>query len=192
MGSPRKLRREWSRPLRPFDRVRLEYEAGLEKEYGFKKKNEIWNIQNYFKNLKRRARNIQATHDQNDEKILMAKLLRYGIAKEKFTLDDVLNLRLEDVCERRLQTIVLRSGMATTNGQARQMVVHRRILIGDMVVDQPNYLVNVEEEKKIKLKVKAPKEGQAPKPAPTGAEAQGQAEAPKPEAVEAAPAKAAE
>jgi small subunit ribosomal protein S4 len=163
MGSPRKLRREWSRPLRPFDRVRLEYEAGLEKEYGFKKKSEIWTVQNYFKNLKRRARNIQATHDQNDEKILMAKLARYGIAKENFTLDDVLNLRLEDVCERRLQTIVLRSGLATTNGQARQMVVHRRILVGDQVIDQPNYLIDVEEEKKIRLKVKAPKPVEAPK-----------------------------
>jgi small subunit ribosomal protein S4 len=157
MGSPRKLRREWSRPLRPFDRVRLEYEAGLEKEYGFRKKKEIWNLENYFKNLKRRARNIQATHDQNDEKILKAKLLRYGFAKGEFTLDDILNMRLEDVCERRLQTILLRKGMATTASQARQFVTHRRVLIGDMIVDQPNYLVDVEQEKKIKLKVKKEK-----------------------------------
>jgi small subunit ribosomal protein S4 len=216
MGSPKKLRREWSRPLRPFDKVRLEYEAGLEKEYGFKKKSEIWTIQSYFKNIKRRARNIQATHDQNDEKILMNKLLRYGIAKDKFTLDDVLNLRLEDFCERRLQTIILRKGMATTANQARQIVAHRRILIGDMVVDQPNYLVDTEQEKKIRIKEKIPKSGQAPKKgqepkpalAPTEAETRGQApteaEAPKAEekpaeiapaqseSVEAAPAKAAE
>jgi len=164
MGSPKKLRREWSRPLRPFDRVRLEYETGLEKEYGFKKKNEIWNIQNYFKSIKRRARNILATHDQNDEKILMNKLSRYGIAKEKFTLDDVLNLRLEDVCERRLQTIIMRKGLATTANQARQIIAHRRILVGEMVIDQPNYLIDVEQEKMIRVKVKAPKAAPPAKP----------------------------
>jgi len=157
MGSPRKLRSAVRRPLRPFDRVRLEYEAGLKKEYGFKRKREIWKLQEYFKNLKRRARNILATHDKNEEKILMAKLSRYGLGNGNFSLDDVLNLSLENVCERRLQTILLRKGLASTNNQARQLVTHRKILIGDTIVDMPNYLVDVEQEKKIKIREKKPK-----------------------------------
>ncbi|MBN2095672.1 MAG: 30S ribosomal protein S4 [Candidatus Aenigmarchaeota archaeon] len=169
MGSPRKLRSSFGRPLKPFDRARIEYEAGLKKEYGFRRKREIWKLSQYFKNLKRRARNILATHDINDEKVLMAKLTRLGIGSEGFTLDDVLNLNLEDVCERRLQTLVVKKGIATTLKQARQFIVHRRILIGNTIVDMPNYIVNVEEEANIKLRAKQlkPKPEEKPKEAET-------------------------
>lgn len=155
----------WNRPKKPFDRTRIEYEAGLKKEYGFKRKKEIWKIKQYFKNIKRRARTILATHNKEEEKILMARLQRYGIADKKFTLDDVLNLSLEDFCERRLQTIVHKKGLANTIKEARQMITHRRILVGKAIIDQPNYLVNVEDEKKISVKKKAPKPKVEEKPA---------------------------
>ncbi|MGC9310478.1 MAG: 30S ribosomal protein S4 [Candidatus Aenigmatarchaeota archaeon] len=163
MGSPKKLRKNWSRPKKPFDRTRIEYEAGLEKEYGFKRKKEIWKVKRCFKNIKRRARNILATHDEADEKALLAKLQKYGLADKNFTLDDVLNMKLEDFCERRLQTVMFRKGMANTVKHARQMITHRNVLIGDTVVDMPNYLVALEEEKKIKFREKKPKPKEAPK-----------------------------
>lgn len=177
MGSPRKLRSSVTRPLRPFDRVRLEYETELKKEYGFKRKREIWKLQQYFKNLKRRARNILATHDKEEEKALMKKLSRYGLGNGDFTLDDVLNLSLENVCERRLQTIVFKKGLASTLNQARQLVTHRKVIIGDMIVDMPNYLVDVEQEKKIKLRERKPKAKKEEKKVEAPVEGEGKVEA---------------
>jgi ribosomal protein uS4 len=157
MGSPKKLRKGWSRPKKPFDRARLEYEAELKKEYGFKRKREIWKIKQKFKNIKRRARTILATHDENEKKVLMEKLQKYGIADKNASIDDVLNLSLEAFCNRRLQTVVLKKGMANTNGHARQIITHRKILIGETIVDMPNYMVSLEDEKKIKVKEKKAK-----------------------------------
>lgn len=50
---------------------------------------------------------------------------------------------LVTLLERRLDAVVLRSGIARTIYQARQMVVHRHILVNGRRVDRPSYLVSV-------------------------------------------------
>mgnify|MGYP000047010980 CR=1 FL=1 len=74
----------------------------------------------------------------------------------EITLDDVLGLDVRDLLERRLQTIVYRKGLAQTINQARQLIVHRHIAIGDRVVDVPGYLVTVDEEKLVKYAPNSP------------------------------------
>jgi small subunit ribosomal protein S4 len=154
MGDPKKLRKHWEKPKKMFDRARIEREKELVRKYGFRRKREIWKLEYIFKNYKRRVRKILAEYDENEKNILINKLARLGVLEKNASLDDVLNLKLEDFCERRLQTIVYKKGLANTVKHARQLIAHKKIIVGDKIVDQPNYLVLKEEEDKIKLKEK--------------------------------------
>ncbi len=64
-------------------------------------------------------------------------------------LDDVLSLSVEDMLSRRLQTVIYKRGSAVSPMQARQLIVHRHVKIGDRVVSVPGYHVTAEDEKKI-------------------------------------------
>jgi small subunit ribosomal protein S4 len=77
---------------------------------------------------------------------LLNKLHRLGILPEKATLDDVLDLSIEDILERRLQTIVFQKGLAKSIYQARQLITHRHIMIGERKVYSPSYFVLREDE----------------------------------------------
>ena len=57
---------------------------------------------------------------------LMGSLERSGLLKANATLDDVLSLSIEELLERRLQTIVWRQNLANTIGQARQFIIRMR------------------------------------------------------------------
>jgi len=153
----RRFKKKWMRPKKAFDKVRINYENILKKNYGFRRKKEIWKLEYYFKNIKRRARKILAEKNKEDEKILINKLVKLGVANKDFTLDDVLNLDLEAFCERRLQTIVYKKNIANTIKHARQLIAHKKIIIEDRTINQPNYLVRKDEEDKIKLKEKIDK-----------------------------------
>ena len=48
---------------------------------------------------------------------------------------------LVELLEMRLDALVLRSGFARTTAQARQMVVHRHILVDGQLVDRPSFRV---------------------------------------------------
>ena len=66
-------------------------------------------------------------------------------------LDDVLSLSVEDMLSRRLQTVIYKRGSAVSPAQARQLIVHRHVKIGDRIVSVPGYHVTAEDEKKIIL-----------------------------------------
>jgi small subunit ribosomal protein S4 len=83
------------------------------------------------------------------EKQLLSRLSRLGILPETAVLDNVLDLSLEDILERRLQTLVLRKSMARSVYQARQLITHGHIAIGNKRVFSPSYLVLKDEEDKI-------------------------------------------
>jgi len=83
------------------------------------------------------------------ESTLLMKLKHLGVLPEEATLDNVLDLSVEDILERRLQTLVLRRGLAKTIHQARQLITHGHIAIGEKRVFSPSYLVPKEEEERI-------------------------------------------
>jgi len=64
-------------------------------------------------------------------------------------LDDVLDLTIEDILERRFQTIIFRKGLAKTVQQARQLITHGHIMIADQRVTIPGYLVTKPQETQI-------------------------------------------
>ncbi len=83
------------------------------------------------------------------ESELLAQLKKKGILQETAVLDNVLDLTIEDILERRLQTIIFRKGLARTTFQARQLVTHGHISIDNRRVTIPGYIVLKEEESKI-------------------------------------------
>jgi small subunit ribosomal protein S4 len=81
----------------------------------------------------------------------LTKLSRIGVLPEAASIDEILDLDIRDLLERRLQTMVLRRGLAKSFYQARQLVSHGHISVSGKVVSVPGYFVNREEEQKIKF-----------------------------------------
>lgn len=149
MGDPRKQRKKFARPLRPWEKERMDAEDKLMAQYGLRRKEEIWRAQTMLRNFRRQARRLLAASGRQAElesKQLLASMRRLGLVGEGATLDDVLSLTTENLFERRLQTLVFRKGLARTPRQARQLVVHGWVNVGGRRVTVPSYLVTVEEE----------------------------------------------
>ena len=83
------------------------------------------------------------------ENELLAQLKKKGILQETAVLDNVLDLTIEDILERRLQTIVFRKGLARTIFQSRQLITHGHVTIDNRRVTIPGYIVLKEAETKI-------------------------------------------
>ena len=83
------------------------------------------------------------------ENELLAQLKKKGILQETAVLDNVLDLTIEDILERRLQTIVFRKGLARTVFQSRQLITHGHVTIDGRRVTIPGYIVPKEAETKI-------------------------------------------
>ena len=69
--------------------------------------------------------------------------------------------------ETRLDALVLRSGFARTILQARQVVVHRHMLVDGKIVDRPSFRVKPGQTIQVKPKSRRPCRSRLPLPAPT-------------------------
>lgn len=155
MGDPGKQRRRYSRPKHPWTSERIEEENKLQKEYGLKNKSEIWKANATVGRFRTRARELlgsgmEDVESKKREGELLTKLNQMGLLQSDM-LEDVLALKVNDLLERRLQTMVYRKGLANTIKQARQLVTHGHILVRDNVVNVPSYPVLKEEEDFIRV-----------------------------------------
>ncbi|MEM7813334.1 MAG: 30S ribosomal protein S4 [Candidatus Aenigmatarchaeota archaeon] len=155
MGHPRKHRAKWSRPLKPFEKARIESERAVMRDFGLRRKHELWRAEGIVRDFHRRARELLAVENPKLQEELFARLRKLGFNVN--TLDDVLALKTEDVLERRLQTRLVKRGIAKTAKQARQLIVHRHVLVDGQVVRWPSALVPVGLDDKIDVspKIKA-------------------------------------
>ena len=64
-------------------------------------------------------------------------------------LEDILDLTVEDVLRRRLETIVYKRGLSNTAKQARLFIVHGHIAMNGRKINSPGYLVRSGEEETI-------------------------------------------
>ena len=152
MGDPKKSRRKWVSPGHPWVKERLQRELELIGKYGLRNKREIWIAEAVVREFRMRARSLLALPEPERSqaaKSLIDRLYRLGLVNKDAVLDDVLGLTVENVLERRLQTIVFRKGLAKTIHQARQLIVHGHIAINGRRVTSPGYLVPRDEEDKI-------------------------------------------
>ncbi len=149
----------YKRPRKPFEKVRIAAEAELAKKYALKNKTEIWKTLAKANYIKKRAMAL-AKASKEEQEIFINKVRNLGFNAN--TILDILELKIDDILNRRLPTIVAKKGLARTIKQARQMVVHKKILINGNVVNAPSYLVPISEEASIELRIrqKAQKETQ--------------------------------
>jgi small subunit ribosomal protein S4 len=149
MGDPKKQRKKYETPRFPWRTDVLQAELKLLGQYGLRNKRELWRHRTMLSKFRGIARSLLGMPEEQRKKLetqLLSKLHRLGILPEKAVLDDVLDLSIEDILERRLQTVVFRKGLAKSIHQARQLITHRHIVIGDRKVYSPSYLVLRDEE----------------------------------------------
>ncbi|MBS7643334.1 30S ribosomal protein S4 [Candidatus Bathyarchaeota archaeon] len=152
MGDPKRQRRKYVTPRYPWQKDVLDAELKLLGEYGLRNKRELWRHHTMLSKYRKNARTILAKPPEERaklEKELLTKFYRLGIVSETATIDDILDLSIEDLLERRLQTIVFRNGLAKSLQQARQLITHGHIFVNGRKVTAPSYLVLRGEEASI-------------------------------------------
>lgn len=158
MGDPRKSRKSFRRPRKIWNSDQLSAELYIIGSYGLRNKRELWKAQTKVANFRNQARTLLALtleDRQEKESLLLSFLNRLGLTSTA-SLDDILNLKIEDILERRLQTIVMRKMGIKSPFQARQVVIHGHVSIGNRKVNLPGYLVKKEDELKILVHVEVP------------------------------------
>lgn len=149
MGDIKKAKKKYVTPRNPWDKERLYNETVLVGKYGLRNKRELWRAQALLRNFRERARKAIALPQEEREKQrkeIVDKLYRWGILSPDATLDDVLALTVENILERRLQTIIAAKGLAKSVYQARQLILHGHIAVAGRRVTRPSYIVNRGEE----------------------------------------------
>lgn len=147
----RKIRNKFKKPKKPYDKNRISNEKLLLREYGLRRKKEIYVAEEILRNFRRRARELIAVKNEEKEKILLEKLSKLGIVPNNSNLDNVLALTIKDILNRRLQTIVFKRGLTKTVKEARQLIVHKHIEIDGKKMNIPSCLIKKEDENKIKI-----------------------------------------
>jgi len=158
MGDPRKQKKKYVAPKKPFDSDRFEQELQMVGRYGLRNKKELWKHRTELSNYRRQARNLLAlpvSEREHQERELVNKLTRLGILTTEPTLDHVLDLTMENLLERRLQTVVFRKGLAASMHHARQLVTHGHIALNAAKVNTPQRLITVAEEDRIQYTAKS-------------------------------------
>ena len=154
MGDPKKQRKKFSTPDHPWRKERIEAEKEILTQYGLRRKYEIWKMTSMLQKFLNRAKTIigeRSRQSEIEKKQLLNRLYSMGLLKKDSKVEDVLNLTLKNVLERRLQTLLCRKNLAKTMMQARQFITHEYVAVGEKKITAPSYLVSVDEEPKIKL-----------------------------------------
>src|SRR3989338_6995496 len=141
--------KNYLRPKRPFDKDRIVEEAGIKKKFGLKNKKEIWKSEAKVKSMREKAKKLIGANEANQEK-LFDQLKKMGLNVN--SIPDALSLVKEDFLKRRLQSVLVKKNLATTQKSARQLITHKKVLVNEKVVDSPSYIVPVSLENKISFK----------------------------------------
>jgi len=162
MGQPKRRKKTYETPRRPWVLQRIKEEKELTEKYGLKNKREIWKAQTALRRYRGQARELLAKIGGGNPQVkkeseqLLMRLIRMNILPLNSTLDDVLALETEPILSRRLQTLTYLKGLANTPTQARQLISHGHIAIADRRITIPSYMVTKDEESKIGYAANSP------------------------------------
>lgn len=152
MGSPRRLKKKYKTPNNPFEKDRIVEEFTYVGKYGLRNKKELWKHKyqlSRWRSLARESRTLPDDLQEANLATIVASLAKYGLVAPDCHTDDILSLTLENILDRRLQTLVHKSGKAKSIMQARQFVTHGHISVNGQVIDSPSYLVKADEQEHI-------------------------------------------
>ena len=159
MGDPRRLKKKYHTPRHPWQKDRLENELKILGRYGLRNKKEIWKMKTKVDEFRSTAKSLLALSAEEAAiqlKEMQTRLNRLGLLPITASLDDILGLSLEDILERRLQTIIVQKGLAHSMDQARQYIVHGHIAIAGTKVTSPSHIVLRKEEDEIRFAPSSP------------------------------------
>jgi small subunit ribosomal protein S4 len=155
MGHPKFARPKYDTPTHPWKKARIEEEHALKEQFGLKKiggMKEIWKAKSKLRRWRQNAMKLIGRvdttegHFSREKDDLIESLHRRSLLGDGATLDDILLLTVEHVLSRRLQSQVYWKGLASSFRQARQLVVHGHIAVGEQKMTVPGYLITREEE----------------------------------------------
>jgi len=156
MGDPKKQRKKFETPRFRWRKDILQEELKLLGQYGLRNKHELWRHKTFLSKVRGIARSLISQTSDNRAKMegeLLARLKKLGILQETAVLADVLDLTIEDILERRLQTIVFRKSLTRTIFQARQLITHGHISINNRRITIPGHIVSKADEAQIAYSV---------------------------------------
>ena len=159
MGDPKKQRKKYETPRFPWRIDILQAELRLLGQYGLRNKRELWRHKTMTSKLRGIARSILGMPEKEGEILrtqLLGRLNRLGILPDTAALDDVLDLAIGDILERRLQSLVFQKQLAKSIHQARQLIIHGHIAVNEKRVTSPSYLVLRNEEAHISYAPNSP------------------------------------
>lgn len=155
-------------PRRPYEKERLDQELKLIGQFGLRNKREVWRVKYTLAKIRKAARELLTLDEKDPRRLfqgnaLLRRLVRIGVLDEsRMKLDYVLGLRIEDFFERRLQTQVLKQGLAKSIHHARVLIRQRHIRVRKQVVNVPSFVVRLDSEKHIDFSLNSPFGGGRP------------------------------
>jgi small subunit ribosomal protein S4 len=159
LGDPKKQRKKYATPRHPWRRDQLDVELRLMGEYGLRNKRELWRCKTMLSEMRGIARSLLAksgAEREKSERDFLSRLRRMGLAGDTTSIDDTLDLDIRDLLERRLQTVVLRGGLAGSASQSRQLISHGHITVSGRVVTVPGYLVAKADDEGVRYAAESP------------------------------------
>jgi small subunit ribosomal protein S4 len=159
MGDPKKQKKKFDTPRFPWRTDVLQEELKLLGQYGLRNKRELWRHKTMISKFRGIARSLIGQPPETRKKMeeeLLRRLKKLGMIHETAVLDDVLDLTIEDILERRLQTIVFRKGLTKSIYQGRQLITHGHVSIGKRRITVPSYLVAKTEEQEVAYTPQSP------------------------------------
>jgi|TARA_B000000475_G_scaffold264119_1_gene251325 small subunit ribosomal protein S4 len=158
MGDPKFARSKTQTPTHPWKQARIDEEHALKEKYGLKKvggMKEIWREKSSLRRHRNQAMKLigrvdtSEGHFAREKTDLVNSLCRQGLLVEGASIDDVLQINVEHMLSRRLQSVVYYRGLAPSMRAARNMIVHGHISIGEQKMTVPGYHIRKMEEEEL-------------------------------------------
>ena len=160
MGLPIKHRKKYISHKKRWDKSTIDEETILVKDYGLKNKKEIRKVElqlSKYKTLAKSFNKSAETKSSVEAKNFIDKLKSKGYLNvDASSLDEVLDIQLRDIFERRLSNILYKNKFCKTPKQARQFITHKHVMVNGKMVDSPSYSVSLAEEVQISFKEGSP------------------------------------
>lgn len=159
MGLPIKHRKKYVSHKKRWDKNTIVEEAVLVNDYALKNKKEIRKVElalSKYKTIAKEFNKTTTTKESQEAKNFIEKLKLAGfLSADATSLDEVLDIELRSILERRLSNILYKNKLARTPTQARQFIVHKHVRVNGKVVDSPSHLVTLADEATIEFAPKS-------------------------------------
>ena len=165
MGDPKFSRSKTQTPTHPWRQARIDEEHALKEKYGLKKTGgmkEIWRERTSLRRYRNQAMKLigrvdtSEGHFAKEKEQLITSLTRKGLLPEGASVGDVLQIDIDQMLSRRLQSVVYRRGLAPTMRSSRQLIMHGHISIGEQKMTVPGYHILKEEEELLQYNSNSP------------------------------------